>query len=276
MKIITDTAALIPPCEGERYGMTVIPVSVTIGEQSYEDYNEMSSAAFLERIAQGCVPGSSQPAIGDILEVLDATDEEVLMITVGDGLSGAYQSAVAARNLAQQPQRIHVMNSKTLAGPLRYMAMKAVALKERGLGLKEVKAALTETIDSSVSFVIPEDFGFLQRSGRLAPFTAKIGGTLKLLPILTQTADKTRITPVGVRRTWKAAVELTAQKLRCFGVGKNHLISVSHAGAYERGMEVLEQLKAWFPETECELLELSPALITHGGPGCIAIQAVRK
>ena len=138
MKIITDTAALIPPCEGERYGMTVIPVSVTIGEQSYEDYNEMSSAAFLERIAQGCVPSSSQPAIGDILEVLDATDEEVLMITVGDGLSGAYQSAVAARNLAQQPQRIHVMNSKTLAGPLRYMAMKAVALKERGLGLKEV------------------------------------------------------------------------------------------------------------------------------------------
>ena len=139
-----------------------------------------------------------------------------------------------------------------------------------------IRAALQESIDTSISFVVPEDFEFLKRSGRLAPFTAKIGGTLKLLPVLTQTADKTRITPVGVRRNWKTAVELIIQKLRCLGVGENHLISVSHAGAPRRGEEVLAQLKESFPHTEMELLELSPALITHGGPGCIAVQAVRK
>ena len=68
-----------------------------------------------------------------ILEQMDDSDEEILVLTVGDGLSGGYQSALGARNLVSSPERIHVMDSRTLAGPLRYLAKKAVMLKEQGL-----------------------------------------------------------------------------------------------------------------------------------------------
>ena len=56
-----------------------------------------------------------------------------------------------------------------------------------------------------MSFVIPADFEFLKRSGRLTPLAAKLGSKLRLLPVLTQTEDKKRIAPVGVRRSWGAA-----------------------------------------------------------------------
>jgi fatty acid-binding protein DegV len=81
------------------------------------------------------------------------------------------------------------MDSQTLAGPLRYLARKAVALKEQKLTMEQIKQRLHRCIESSVSFVIPEDFEFLKRSGRLAPFAAKVGGALKLLPVLTQGAQ---------------------------------------------------------------------------------------
>ena len=158
MKIIADTATLIAPCDGDQHGLTVLPVSVAIHNQTYRDYTDVTSAAFLKMIQAGGVPSSSQPAIGDILDVLEASDEEMLLLTVGDGLSGGYQTAVGARNMSRNPERIHVVDSKTLAGPLRYLARKAVALKEQKLSIPQIMEALQACIESSVSFVIPEDF----------------------------------------------------------------------------------------------------------------------
>ena len=276
MKIIADTATLFAPSEGEAQGMTIVPVCVTINNMTYKDYAEVSSDQFLKLIEEGGIPTSSQPALGDMLDIFESSDEEMLVLTVGDGLSGGYQTAMGARNCADDRERIHVINSKTLAGPLRYLAKKAVVLKERGLTIDKIKEELSRSIESSVSFVIPEDFEFLKRSGRLTSFTAKVGGALKLIPVLTQTEDKTRIRPIAIKRTWKTAVDTIIQRLQSLGVDQDYLISVSHAGTYQKAVSVLKQIKTVFASSETEILTLSPALITHGGPGCIVIQAIRK
>lgn len=276
MKIIADTATLLSPQQGREMGITIIPVCVLIDGQSYRDYEEIDSAEFLRRIEAGGVPTSSQPSLGDVMEILEGCDEETLFLTVGDGLSGAYQTAVAARNSIEPNEHIHIINSKTLAGPMRYLAKKALALKEQGLSAGEIMAELDVRIESSLSFVIPADFEFLKRSGRLTPLAAKIGGALRLLPVLTQTKDKTRITPVTVKRTWKSAIEAILQRLQAEEVGEGYLVSVCHAGTPEKAQAVSEQIVQRIPGVEAEVLELSPALMTHGGPGCIVVQAIRK
>ncbi len=276
MKIVTDTATLFAPSEGKEMGISIIPVCVNINGKTYKDYVDISGEMFLELVRTGGTPSSSQPAIGDILEVYESCKEELLVITVGDGLSGGYQTALGARNLLPDPERIHVINSKTLAGPLRYLVKKAISLSAQGLETNRIKEELKESIDSSISFVIPEDFDFLKRSGRLTPIAAKVGGALKLLPVLTQTADKTRIKPVTIKRTWKAAVGVIIEQLKTQRVDSEYLISVSHAGTYDRAVSVVAQLQAVFENTEIELLDLSPALMTHGGPGCIVVQAIKK
>ena len=186
MRIIADTATLFSPEEGAALGLEMVPVGVAIDGQSYKDYIEITPEQFLERIAAGGSPSSSQPAIGDVLDVLESSSEEMIFLTVGDGLSGAYQTAMGARNMAEDPERIHIINSRTLAGPLRYLARKAVSLKDQGMSAAQIIENLQGSIESSVSFVIPEDFEFLKRSGRLTAVTAKIGGALKLLPVLTK------------------------------------------------------------------------------------------
>ena len=276
MRIIADTATLLSPEQGKEMGLTIVPVSVAINGRSYKDYAEISSEEFLQLIEKGGVPSTSQPSVGDILDVYEETEEETVFITVGDGLSGGYQTAVGAKHSLEKNDHIHVINSCTLAGPLRYLAKKALALKAQGCSLAQVKEALHRCIESSRSFVIPADFEFLRRSGRLTAITAKIGGALKLLPVLTQTEDRTRIRPVTVKRTWKTAVDAILQQLQTAGVGAEHLISICHAGALEQAKAVCRQVRQAFPNTETEILQLSPALITHGGPGCIVIQSVLK
>ena len=144
MRIIADTATLFSPSEGEARGMTIIPVCVSIHNKTYKDYAEISSEEFLKLVADGGVPTSSQPAIGDILDVFESSEEEMLVLTVGDGLSGGYQTTLSARSCVNERERIHVVNSKTLAGPLRYLAKKAVSLKERGLDIEKIKEELTK------------------------------------------------------------------------------------------------------------------------------------
>ena len=58
------------------------------------------------------------------------------------------------------------------------------------------------------------------------------------------------------------------------GVNENYLISICHAGALEAGKEVLNQIRQQFTAVKTELLQLSPTLVTHGGPGSIVIQAI--
>ncbi|MBQ8144062.1 MAG: DegV family protein, partial [Butyricicoccus sp.] len=64
MKIIADTATLYSPAEGAQLGLTVIPVGVAIDNNAYRDYEEITSAELLRRIAAGGVPSSSQPSVG--------------------------------------------------------------------------------------------------------------------------------------------------------------------------------------------------------------------
>ena len=276
MKIIADTATLFSPAEGEANGMTIVPVSVAINNTTYKDYVDISSAEFLRLIAEGGTPTSSQPSVGEILEALEDVSEEVILLTVADGLSGGYQSAMGARNLIENNQHIHVINSKSLAGPLRYLAKKAVALNKQGVPTQQALQSIMQSVDNSISFVIPEDFEFLKRSGRLTAITARVGGVLKLLPILTQTDDRKRIKPIGVKRSWKSAVEVIINRLQNMEVNEDYLISICHAGTPEKAAAVSAQVKEAFPHVEIEILELCPALITHGGPGCIVIQTIKK
>lgn len=279
MQIVADSASLYSPEDGEKLGFKIVPACVVINGKTYKDFEEITVETFLKMVEEGGVPTSSQPAIGDIMEVFEEaekTGEDVLFLPVGDGLSGAYQSAAGLASTMENKDRLHVLNTKTLAGPQRYFVQKALKLKEEGLDIERIKRELIKSIESSVSFVIPADFDFLRRSGRLIPIAAKIAGMIKIVPVMTQTEDKTRIQPFAIKRSRKKALEAILDHLKSMGVNEEYIISIGHGGAYELGKEIFEYVQTKFTNTMVELFQLSPSLVTHGGPGCITIQAVRK
>lgn len=275
MRIIADTPTMFSPEEARACDITIIPACTIIGDTVYRDYEDIGIEEFLKRIEEGAVPTTSQPSIGDVLDVYQSSDDEMLVLPIGDGLSGTYQNMEGARNLIEDNGRIHVVDTKTLAGPQRYLVRKALQLREQGLNIEGIKAALQESIDSSASFVIPVDFNFLRRSGRLTPVAAKIGTVLKIVPILTQTKDMKKITVFSIKRSKKKAIAAIIEHFKSLGVDENYLITISHGGALEEARSVMEQFRQHFANTAMELFSLVPSLVCHGGPGCILIQTIR-
>ena len=273
--IVSDTSTLYSPAEAEAAGFSVSPLSVTIGGKSYREFEEISTAQFVAKIREGNMPVSSQPSIGTVAEAYDAhPKDEILNIAMAQGLSGTYDSAVAARALCEHADRITVLNCRTLCGPHRYLVEMAVRMAENGSSVAEIVDAVERRIPNAKSFLVPADFEYLRRGGRLSPLVSYVGKAAGLSPVMTQTEDGGRLTIASVRRGFKHAAKYIAGELSEMGVGKGWRVYIVHADAADMAELYRKTLAEALPGAEFELYMLSPAFITQGGPGCVAVQVV--
>ena len=275
VRIVSDTSTLYSTAEARAAGFAVSPLSVTIAGKSYREFDEISSDQFVCIIDQGHMPTSSQPAIGEVTALYEEfAGDQILNIAMAHGLSGTCQSAAAAAELCENCADITVLNSRTLCGPHRYLVEQAVKMAHAGATLEELLAWLNPRMDTAKSYLIPADFDYLRRGGRLSPLVSHVGKLVGLSPVMTQTEDGTRLTVASIKRGFKAAVKYCVDTLQKQGVGKGWKIYISHAAAPEKADLALQLLKTVMPEAQYEIVPLSPAFITQGGPKCMAIQYV--
>lgn len=276
VKIVADSSTLYTIEEANELGFEVVPLNVSIGDMDGKDL-QIDMKEFYERIEKGEIPRSSQPSIGDVLDVYEKYPEnEILNISMADGLSGTYQSACSAREIAENRENVTVFNSMTLCGPHRYMVEKAQKMADAGMTCEKILEWLQYAKTKTESYLIPQDFAFLKRGGRLTPVAAALGSVLKLKPIMTLTEDCKKLDKFAVKRTMKAAVGAVINQLKKSNLDARHILYVVHADALEEAKNVVAQLKETFPEPEIQIHSLSPVFVTQGGPKCIAIQYIEK
>ena len=194
---------------------------------------------------------------------------------MASGLSGTYNSAVAAAQLCDNAEDIAVVNTRTLCGPHRYMVERAVQWAAAGDDQQTIVEKLNVLMDSAKSYLVPADFDYLRRGGRLSPLVSHVGKAAGLSPVMTQTDTGERLTVASIRRGFNHAVKYIVKELQKAGVGKGWQVQISHAGVYEKAEIVRDALKEAMPEADFCIYPLSPAFITQGGPGCFAVQYVK-
>lgn len=278
IRLISDSSTLYSCQQAKDWNADITPLCVTIDNKTYREFEEIQSDQFVTLIQQGLVPSSSQPSLGELVDLFEKyPDDEILVISMADGLSGTYQTAVSARLQVENPDRIVVLNSKTLCGPHRYLFQLASHLIEQKKTMEQIVKQLNQCISSSFSFLLPQDFNFLKRGGRCTPLAATMGGLLKLQPIMCQTEDGTRLEKFGMGRNFSSAIKsIQAFLTERVGSKTNIQISISHAFAQQQAEAALASLKKAIPMAEFALYPLSCAFITQGGPQCIAIQSIEK
>ena len=276
VQIITDSSVLYTQEDARANGFEAVPLCVSIGDFEGRDMH-LDMRAFYDRIKSGLHPKSSQPPIGEVVEMFEKyADCEIINISMADGLSGTYQSACMAKEMIENNDHITVINSRTLCGPHRYMVEKAQQMKEEGKSAKEIIDWITYAIEHQESFLIPQDFDFLRRGGRLTPVAATIGSVLKLKPIMTQTPDGKKLDKFGIKRTMSAAFKTVIDHLKEKGVNANHVIYVSHAEAPKDAQNAKAMIENAIEGAEVRMLDLGAAFVTQGGPQCVAIQYIER
>lgn len=277
IKIVSDSSTLYSIEEGNKNNIDITPLSVTINNVTYKEYEEIETEEFIDIINQGHVPTSSQPAIGEVIDLYNRYPEaEIINISMADGLSGTYSTACMAKGMVDHGDTIEVINSRTLCGPHRYLVDVAVKLVDAGKTKTEIIKEINDLMDTSNSYLIPNDFDYLVRGGRLSPLVGRIGGIIKLVPVMSLSKDRTRLDKFTTKRTLGKAMEKVCEAMIEAGVDSGYKIYIAHACKEELAKSAQNIIIKNIENADIEIKKLGPVFTTQGGPGCIAVQFIKK
>lgn len=275
--IITDSSTLYSMKEGIEIGLSVVPLNITIDDKSYKDFEEITSEQLLKMIEEHKVPRTSQPSLGEKIDLYNKYSEnnDVIDITMASGLSGTYQTALLAKNACNHPERITVIDSFTLCGPHRALVDKALEMSVEGKNVEEITEYIEKTKRKEISFLIPIDFEYLVRGGRLNGMSGVLGGLLKLMAVMKKGPEGKGLDKFSVCRTSIKVGYTITEEMKREGVDVSYTFYISHAENETLALKMKKKIESEFDGATVHVYPLSPSFITQGGPGCVAVQAIQ-
>ncbi len=273
--IVTDSTAYIPDDICRKLNITVVPLSVIWGEETFSDGVTIKPAEFYTRLKNSKVmPSTSQASPADMHKAFASLLEQgydVMGVFISEKLSGTLDSARQAREeFASAKDKIVLFDSENTGMALGYQALALARAAAAGASLADCRE-LAETVrpNTGVYFAV-ETLEFLHRGGRIGGAQRFLGSALNVKPILTikdgkvDTADSVRTS----KKAYEKVIELVAEK--CAGKSNVRLATL-HANAEENAKAVLATAAAKLNAVESILSAVSPAIGTHTGPGTVGL-----
>ncbi|MFN7252514.1 MAG: DegV family protein [Anaerobacillus sp.] len=271
--IVTDSTAYIPKQIRDELGITMVPLNVIFGNETYKEETEITAPDFYEMMKKiENLPTTSQPAIGLFaveFERLAKDHNQVISIHLSSEISGTYQSAVAAGSMVEGIEVIP-FDSELSCMPQGFFVLEAAKLANEGKSSDEILARLQEMKANMRAYFMADDLSHLHRGGRLNGAQLLVGSLLQIKPILHFEAGK--IVPFEKVRTAKKALN------RIYGLldedaktGEPIHIVVIHGNCEEEAEKIAAHLKTEYPHADLSISYFGPVIGTHLGEGSIGI-----
>ena len=270
--VVTDSTAYIPKELREKWNIHMIPLSVIFGNETYREDIDLTAEDFYEEVKHRDLPTTSQPPIGEFVQLFEKLSEDydaVVSIHLSSGISGTYQGAVTAGQMVDSI-KVFAFDSEVSAMVQGFYALEAAEMAEQGQSVDEIMARLDEVKKTSRAYFMVDDLTHLQRGGRLSSAQALIGSLLQVKPLL-HFEDK-KILPFEKVRTRKRALNRVVELLEeDAGRGEEYRAVIIHANREEEALEWKNELQARFPNVEFLLSYFGPVIGTHLGEGSMGM-----
>lgn len=274
VRIVTDSTANLSAELAAENGITVVPLQVQIGDETFQDGINLTQAEFLRLLPNADpLPTTSQPSPltfeETYREILDQGDE-VLSIHLSSDLSGTLNSA---RNgmLAFEDAPITIVDSRSTSLGLGMLVLAAADMLRAGSSREEVAERIREMAKDVLLVITVETMEYLKRGGRIGGAQAFLGGLLRIKPVIV--IRDGRLEPGERARSRKKAVaQIIAMQVERFG-NQPVWLAVAHAEA-DDAEEVERLAKEALNVTRTLTGEIGPVIATHTGPGVVGIACV--
>lgn len=273
--IITDSGAMLSIEELNSLKIDMVPLSVTLdGKDPKFEIVEVTSEQFLEAVKAGARPASAAPAPGSFMQVFQQyPEEDLIVITIAEFISGSYNSACTARAMCENPERISIIDSHSIAGPQRGLVLAAHKLAERGYGREEIAQRLEELRKEQISFLAPSDISYLANGGRIPRSSVPVAKMLKAIPVLT--FQDFSIKKHSIKLGFDAVIKTMVAGIKKAYPHTKLDFYIHYTDIPEIAEQLAAQLRVKFPQFSVALHELSPVGIVHSGPNTLVCQALR-
>lgn len=280
VRIITDSASDITREDVAAAGnpaLTVLPLSVTFGNTTYEDGVNLSHQRFYELLVEGddlpmtgqVNPYAFERAIGEAR----AAGDEVIVITLSGKLSGTNASANTAA--ASFDSGVYVVDSKNVTVGERVLVDYALRLVGEGLSAVDIATALEQAREDIYVVGLLDTLEYLRRGGRIPASAAALGKLLSIKPVIT--IEDGAVELLGKARGSKNGRNLLTQQVETAGgIDFAMPIALGYAGLDDALLRkyIEDSRHIWEDHIALEDLpvhSVGATIGTHVGPGAIAL-----
>lgn len=266
-----------------REGLYIVPLLVTINEDSYLDGIDIDSAQVFEKMKSDpmCMPKTSQPTSGDLVSAMekikDAGYDMILGISIATGLSSTLSGMQLAADMVGMP--ITLVDSKGTAGNQRYLVEVAESCIAKGMPIETIKETLDALVETSATVIMASNLDHLKRGGRITPAVALLAGMLKIVPVMKlNNALGGKIDTLAKARTQKKARMVMIEDMQAHGVNaKDYKITIEHVLCEEEAMALVDEIKGHFGKEIDIQFGLLPSVVgVHMGIGGLGLQYIHK
>lgn len=266
VKVVTDSAATVPADLAEALGVTVVPIKILVGGETFPD-GALSHDELVRAVGSVTTSG---PSPGDFLAAYEGGEDGVLVITLAHDLGEG--TFLAARAAAQASElEVRVVDSTSAAGAQGLVVLAAARKASTGASLPEVEAVARQVIERVRLVATIPGLDHLARSGHVPEAAAWVNRWIGLQPVI-EVRD-------GAVRPMRPALSRSAADDRILRAWRDSRPSAParlHVAALDaldpdRAASLLAAVEAEVEPVEAFTGSFGSAMIIHSGPRVVGL-----
>jgi DegV family protein with EDD domain len=278
--IIGETSSLLKEIV-EKYGMVVVPYIVNWpdGEKiPGENIFQKMKNAEKERIKS--FPKTSQPPPGIFKKIFEEElkrAEKLLVLTLSHKLSGGYNSALQAREMISEKERIFVLDTFNVTIGEGLIDLWVAKMIQEGKDEREIFEKFPKIVQNTHLFGMVENPKWLERGGRISHSLALLLEKMQKIGMRPLIGVKNgKVKPVALKMRAKNVPEALFRELKKeiekFKEKSEIKVAIGHADNLEGAKKLKELIEENLKGIEILFLGLiDPIIGVHVGPGALAI-----
>ena len=222
------------------------------------------------RLEAGHKLTTSQPSPVEFHEIYEEYLKDgvdlIFVVTLAPPLSGTYQSAVLAKKMLDDPEKVHIFESKMAAFGNEMVVLEMLEMIKANKGKDEIIERVQKLFDTCELVLTVEELTHLYRSGRLSKAKLMVGKVLRVKPIIKMVKGK--LDMYKAARTHKKVLEAILEHMeKTTQNAKRIIVRVQSQNSLENTKMIRDAIEKRFKNLKVTFNDyLGPVFSLHVGP----------
>lgn len=270
--VVTDSSATVPADLARKLNIRVVPIVLAINGYTFRDGVDISPTEVYRLLRDTKHrPTTSAPSVGDFLQVYAPAAQEasgIVSVHLSPKLSATFNAAMAASQLVDDVP-IRVVNCHSAAMGQGFVVLEAARAAATGADLDKVVARAQEVAAKMNLLATVDTLEYLHRGGRIGGAATLLGTVLQIKPVL-YVADG-HVDVFAKPRTKPKAVRIMLEQMKERAMGRAVHAAILHADVPEEAEQLRQRIARQFNCHELHVVELTPVMGAHTGPGVLGV-----
>ena len=274
VRIVTDSSSDIPPHLAQELGISVAPLYVQFGDETYRDNVDLSTEEFYHKLETSKILPTTSAAtplsFAELFTKLAEETNEILTITVSEKFSATYGAALQGKDMVSKACRIEVIDSQSGAGGEMLLVISAAKMAQSRADLDQIADWVRRAIPRVHVRMSFDTLEYLRRGGRIGKAQAFFGSLLKANPVVG--IKDGEAFPFARTRSRAQAMDFLVNFVK--GFRQVEALAIEDATTPDDLETLAERLKDVVPPERIYRSKVSPVVGTNVGPHILAVSVL--